>query len=151
VSSIEVRAMRAEDLRAIAELSLRCFPDHGWWSVEELQDELQRSHSEAWVAEIDTNVVGFTIAWFAGDDGELLTIATDPGERRRGTARVLLSRLMRSTVERAVRSLTLEVRPSNLAARALYESLGFALTDLRPRYYVDGEDALVMVWTPSAP
>jgi [ribosomal protein S18]-alanine N-acetyltransferase len=37
----------------------------------------------------------------------------------------------------------LEVRPSNLAARALYGSLGFAETGVRPRYYGD-EDALLM-------
>ena len=37
----------------------------------------------------------------------------------------------------------LEVRPSNLAARALYGSLGFTETGVRPRYYGD-EDALLM-------
>jgi ribosomal-protein-alanine N-acetyltransferase len=38
----------------------------------------------------------------------------------------------------------LEVRPSNAAARALYERAGFRDAGLRARYYQDGEDALVM-------
>jgi ribosomal-protein-alanine N-acetyltransferase len=39
----------------------------------------------------------------------------------------------------------LEVRPSNLAARALYESFGFKEVGRRPRYYDDTqEDALLL-------
>ena len=49
-------------------------------------------------------------------------------------------------VERAVRSLTLEVRPSNDPACTLYEEAGFEVIARRPRYYSDGEDALFMVW-----
>ena len=40
---------------------------------------------------------------------------------------------------------TLEVRPSNAGALALYEGEGFAAAALRPRYYTDdGEDALIL-------
>jgi len=41
--------------------------------------------------------------------------------------------------------LLLEARPSNLPALALYGSLGFAQTGLRPGYYADPiEDAILM-------
>jgi ribosomal-protein-alanine N-acetyltransferase len=40
----------------------------------------------------------------------------------------------------------LEVRFSNVPARRFYEGLGFAEAGCRPRYYLDGEDALVMVF-----
>ena len=44
---------------------------------------------------------------------------------------------------------TLEVRPSNIAARRLYEKYGFALAGIRPRYYSDdNEDALIMTTPP---
>jgi len=41
-------------------------------------------------------------------------------------------------------SLTLEVRESNVAAIALYDSLGLSRVDRRAHYYPDGEDAVVM-------
>jgi len=39
----------------------------------------------------------------------------------------------------------LEVRRSNRGARNMYESYGFAEIGVRPRYYEDGEDAVVML------
>jgi ribosomal-protein-alanine N-acetyltransferase len=48
-------------------------------------------------------------------------------------------------------SYTLEVRPSNPAAIALYERFGFVSAGTRPRYYADtGEDALIMWRTEEA-
>ena len=46
---------------------------------------------------------------------------------------------------RGVSAMTLEVRVSNLTARALYASMGFASAGIRPDYYEDnGEDAVIM-------
>jgi ribosomal-protein-alanine N-acetyltransferase len=57
----------------------------------------------------------------------------------------MLEELFRVTAEDAQRGYTLEVRISNVAAIALYESLGFARRGLRRGYYTDNrEDALVM-------
>ena len=41
-------------------------------------------------------------------------------------------------------ALTLEVRVSNTPAQALYERFGFESAGVRPRYYENVEDALVM-------
>jgi ribosomal-protein-alanine N-acetyltransferase len=54
--------------------------------------------------------------------------------------------LIESAQGRAVRRMTLEVRPSNTAALGLYGKFGFHIEGRRPRYYSDGEDALIM-WT----
>jgi ribosomal-protein-alanine N-acetyltransferase len=40
--------------------------------------------------------------------------------------------------------LILELRASNVPARALYEQAGFVVAGRRPRYYPGGEDALLM-------
>jgi ribosomal-protein-alanine N-acetyltransferase len=64
-----------------------------------------------------------------------------PERRRRGHARTLVNAAL-AAFPRA-RRVHLEVRPSNSAARALYETLGFSPTGLRRRYYGD-EDALLM-------
>ena len=57
----------------------------------------------------------------------------------------LLGALERFGEENGSISLTLEVRPSNAAAIALYLKYGYEQVGRRPRYYSDnGEDALIM-------
>jgi ribosomal-protein-alanine N-acetyltransferase len=75
--------------------------------------------------------------------GELhiTTIAVKPEYRRRGHARALIGAALDSYPNAS--HAHLEVRPTNVEAIALYESLGFRKTGRRPRYYGD-EDALLM-------
>jgi ribosomal-protein-alanine N-acetyltransferase len=72
-----------------------------------------------------------------------MNIAVEEPLRRRGIGSALLAAL----IERAgsEESYTLEVRPSNPGAIALYERFGFRTAGTRPRYYRDtGEDAVIM-------
>jgi ribosomal-protein-alanine N-acetyltransferase len=75
-----------------------------------------------------------------------MTLAVHPGFRRRGIAELLLLDLFDQARHRGARRLTLEVRPSNTAAQRLYRKYGFSVEGRRPRYYSDGEEALIM-WT----
>lgn len=80
-------------------------------------------------------------------EAELLRIAVAPGARRKGLARELLRRCEAALEELGIRWLRLEVRVSNVAARALYEREGWAFEGLRPAYYRNGEDAaLYLKW-----
>ena len=78
---------------------------------------------------------GMVLARVAADEAEILTLAVAPA-------------LLEAAAARAARAgaaaLFLEVSAANAAARALYESCGFARVGLRTRYYSDGADALVM-------
>jgi ribosomal-protein-alanine N-acetyltransferase len=91
---------------------------------------------------------GFALARLAGPEAELLTLAVSPLARRRGLATRLLHRLFRRTAEAGAEEMFLEVAVPNLAARALYERLGFVETGRRPRYYTRSSgppvDALVL-------
>lgn len=144
---IELRRLAALEIDEVAALSARCFPGSGFTAAE-LAGELERAFAEVWVARDDARIAGYAVAWFVGDDGEVLTLGTDPHARRRGLGRALVARLQLSARERGVRSLTLEVRESNAAARALYDDAGFETVGVRRRYYADGEDARVMTWRP---
>jgi len=75
--------------------------------------------------------------------GELhiTTIAVRPEYRRRGHARALIGAALGAFPDAS--HVHLEVRPTNVEAIALYESLGFSETGRRPRYYGD-EDAVLM-------
>ena len=72
-----------------------------------------------------------------------MTLAVRPERRRRGLGQALVEAALADPASAGARRVYLEVRPSNLAARALYGSLGFTETGVRPRYYGD-EDALLM-------
>ncbi|HET8794956.1 MAG TPA: GNAT family N-acetyltransferase, partial [Arthrobacter sp.] len=56
----------------------------------------------------------------------------------------LLTMLIDAARERGMADVMLEVRSDNPRARALYERFGFEQIHVRPRYYRDGADALVM-------
>ena len=84
------------------------------------------------------------LAQAAADESEILTLAVYPGQRRRGIGSLLLRTAMDRAAARGAVSMFLEVAVTNHAARALYDSHGFIEAGLRPRYYSDGTDALVL-------
>ena len=80
-------------------------------------------------------------AQIAPDEREILNLAVDPAERRRGVARKLLETELR----RAKMQWFLEVRASNPSAIKLYESAGFREAGRRESYYRNpAEPGIVM-------
>lgn len=79
----------------------------------------------------------------AAGEAELLRIAVAPSARRSGLGRALLRASEAGLGAAGIRHLYLEVRVSNAAARALYEAEGWRSAGTRPRYYRDGEDAVL--------
>ncbi|HEY4103282.1 MAG TPA: ribosomal protein S18-alanine N-acetyltransferase [Polyangiaceae bacterium] len=112
----------------------------------ELEAELTREIALPWVVRAEGgNIAGFLLAWSVADELHLLELAVSPERRRQGFARALLGHLMEHARAARKRLLLLEVRRSNEAAIALYESFGFSVTGVRRGYYSDtDEDALEM-------
>jgi [ribosomal protein S18]-alanine N-acetyltransferase len=131
------------DLPAIVAVA-RLAPAVGW-SPATFAAELARADRRWVVAEVDGVVVGAGgVADLAGD-AHVLTVAVVPEARRRGTATRLVRHLVAVAVEELGSArITLEVRRSNAAARALYAGCGFGEAGVRPGYYADGEDAVVL-------
>ena len=65
--------------------------------------------------------------------------------RRKGIAYELLNKIERELVSHEIKKVLLEVRESNISARALYYKKGYADIFVRKKYYHDGENAVVMV------
>ena len=84
---------------------------------------------------------GYGGIWCIDETAELIRIAAR--KPRRGTGVALLELLIKAAAERGCERMTLEVRESNLPARALYERFGFEEIAVRPGYYVN-EDAIIM-------
>ena len=74
-------------------------------------------------------------------EAELLRIGVAEHLRRGGHGRRLLRLSQAQLARLGVEVLHLEVRVSNTAARALYESEGWVYQGLRKAYYRDGESA----------
>ncbi len=99
------------------------------------------------VAEIDGRIVGYVCGVVRRDGyGHIVSICVDPEFRRRGIGRALME-----SIERVFREVfgvcryRLEVRVSNTPAIKLYEKLGFKIVRKLESYYLDGEDAYLMI------
>ncbi len=140
-----IRPLGYADLPQVIAIERRAFPTP--WSLAMFVLELSKPSSVC-LAAVDAAggheaLAGYLVCSRYADVWHLMNIAVDPASVRRGIG----SALMRSLLQAAGpdQSYTLEVRPSNPAAIALYERFGFVPAGTRPRYYADtGEDALVM-------
>lgn len=89
-------------------------------------------------------LLGFLIARFLTPECELENIVVSPATRRKGIGMQMLDALKMAASETNCESVFLEVRESNEAARAFYESVGFTLDGRRKSYYSNPlEDAIL--------
>lgn len=114
------------------------------WSARDFRDCVA-SGVPFLVAETVDGVAGYVVARDAADEGEILNLAVAPAWHRRGVGRALVARVLAALAGRGVTQVFLEVRASNVAARALYEGVGFREVSRRARYYRRPvEDAVVL-------
>lgn len=133
--------MAYSDLPSVLAIERAAFPSP--WSAAMFVLEMSRSASTCLVAERQGSVAGYVACSLMADDWHLTNLAVDPALRRAGIGIALMEALLESLPERA--RITLEVRPSNESAIALYRRFGFLVAGRRRHYYADtGEDALVM-------
>jgi ribosomal-protein-alanine N-acetyltransferase len=93
----------------------------------------------------EEEVLGFAVTVLIPPQAELETIAVAPSAQHQGIASRLFLEMIGGLKEARVTEVTLEVRESNRAARALYHSLGFVAIGCRRGYYADPEeDALLL-------
>lgn len=114
------------------------------WNEALVADELPRGDRSWWAAYEGETLVGYAGGWIVDGQVQILKVGVDPAMRRRGIARGLLARVAADARDLGASSCSLEVRASNAGAQALYAALGLASLGVRPRYYSDGEDAVIM-------
>ena len=83
----------------------------------------------------DGEVLGYVVAWFVADEGEIANLAVAPAGWGRGIGRALLDAALSEARARTASAVYLEVRDSNERARRLYRSRGFEEVGRRRRYY----------------
>lgn len=161
---LRIRPMSAGDIDAVMVLEHASFPEPWPRSLYEREIKNDRYSRYLIVEPIrPTPSLPTLLAqggyWLMVEEAHIVTIAVDPAWRGHGLGKWLLLTLMDDARQRGAESVTLEVRPSNQSARALYEHVGFVQTGQRKRYYPNGEDALILelarvhqpdVWHPLA-
>ncbi len=145
-----VRAVPLEQghIPALAEIERECFSEP--WSGNALSEELDNP-AACFLTAVSPlgEPMGYLGLHIASDEGMIADLAVSSAHRRRGVGSALLDRAKGIAAERGLARLTLEVRPSNEAAVALYRREGFALVGIRPGVYSrPTEDAAVYAWIP---
>ena len=145
MADIIIRRMTADDLDAVVAIERASFARP--WTRADYEGELTRNAAARYlVAEKDGEVAGFAGAWIILDESHITNIAVAEPYRRQGIGAAVTRALLQYLSNLGAAYATLEVRESNLAARHMYERLGFIRVGRRKRYYEDnGEDAFLMV------
>lgn len=140
---IDYEEMKLEHIPAVACLERENFSLP--WSENALCSELSNPLSLWLVALNAGQVMGYVGAQIVPDEADMMNLAVDEKYRRTGIGKALVDLLVEKLQSRGVRSLTLEVRVSNLPAITLYEGMGFSVVGKRPGYYQKPkEDALIL-------
>lgn len=140
---MRVRPARQADLPAVVAIEQASFGDP--WPPESFASLLERDSAWFAVAEVPEGVVGYAVVFLVADEAEIANIAVHESVRRRGVGAALLDASLAAARAHGAGNVYLEVRPSNVAARALYESRGFVQIGVRRRYYRRPvEDAIVL-------
>ena len=172
---LELKPLTTEQLDAVVELDQLCFGGLWTRSgyereldspssqllVLEAQPASKDSGYQGWSSEVLTqnsitadslanpnhqnSLIGLGCFWSILEEAHITILAVHPDYQRQGLGQLLLYALLRDAIQLKLEWATLEVKPSNQAARSLYQKFGFTEAGRRRRYYKDtGEDALIL-------
>jgi ribosomal-protein-alanine N-acetyltransferase len=116
------------------------------WTGGNFGDSLRAGY-QCWTWRLGNELLGYFVLLVAAGEGHLLNLSVAAARQRCGHGSELLKEAMRLARSRGAERIFLEVRPSNLAAKALYGRFGFHEVAVRPAYYPahgGREDALVL-------
>ena len=141
-----IRHAISEDLQRLIEIASHSATAAQWSAAEYERlfapDSLQ--NRTVLVIEEQSVVAGFIVGRQVGPEWEIENIAVTGPARRRGLGTRLLGGFMEFVRSRGGSQVFLEVRESNVAARALYEKWAFREAGRRKMYYENPtEDALI--------
>lgn len=143
--SVKIVPMTADHLEELEKLERICFSRP--WSRKMLAEELENQCAAFLVAEdsVSGRVLGYAGLMVVADEGYITNVAVFPEYRRQGIAAQILQVFLQFAAANHLAFLTLEVRPSNAAAIALYQGFGFGEVGRRKNYYdLPKEDALIL-------
>jgi ribosomal-protein-alanine N-acetyltransferase len=143
--NLVIRPVEAADLDELVDIERTTFSDP--WTRGGFASALTVDGAVVLCARERDQVLGYVVAWFVVDEGQIANLAVRESARRSGVGGALLDATLTEARRKGVSRVTLEVRAANAAALALYRSRGFEAVGRRRAYYRSPvEDAVVLRW-----
>ncbi|MDO8558845.1 MAG: GNAT family N-acetyltransferase [bacterium] len=135
---VKIRKFLAKDLEQVLAISRSSFIEP--WP----QDEFEKYPDGSFVAEDEGKVAGFVIGKI-GRRGILKLIAVNPAYRDKGVGKSLIDHILKYFKESGVKEAVARSRFHNEAGCSFLKSFGFEIVKTIKNYYLDGEDAYLMI------
>jgi ribosomal-protein-alanine N-acetyltransferase len=140
-----MRSATEDDLASLIEIEgkIHVAP----WNRDGFASELTKSFSRFLVLtddDTDSVIAGYIVVEVLFEEAQILNVGVDLPYRGLGFAKRMIRQAVNDAMRQGVKTVSLEVRKSNAAAIALYQSLQFAILQVRKSFYSNGEDAYQM-------
>jgi len=139
-----IRAMSDADITGVMKIESRAyaFP----WTAGIFRDCIGAGYC-CHVVERNAEIIAYAVMSVAAGESHILNVCVSPDLRGEGYGYALIDKLFALARQLDADMMFLEVRPSNAAARRLYDKLGFNEIGVRRDYYPADhgrEDALIL-------
>ena len=138
---MNIRNAQLSDISKIYNIEKKVFVNS--WTKDSILQELKRKNNSInLICELDKNLIGYFFSHIIGNEIHILNLAIDIEFQHKGNGKAFFYIIFKNYLKYA--DVFLEVKRTNFPAINLYLGFGFEEIDFRERYYIDGEDALVM-------
>ncbi|AGL01768.1 ribosomal protein S18-alanine N-acetyltransferase [Desulfoscipio gibsoniae] len=144
--NVTFEQMQIKHLDQIMQIENLSFPTP--WTKNAFEYELRENDFAHYIVALAGGriVAGYAGMWVVLDEAHVTNIAVHRDQRGHGLGIALMLELFKRAIMLGVQRMTLEVRPSNAPARALYAHLGFKEQGLRKNYYSDTKEDAIIMW-----
>ncbi len=122
------------------------------WSMQSIVNQINNKNAYNRAIIIDTifsssntsGLVGYIFGYRVLSDLYITNICIHPNFLKKKLASFMLENLLHDTRHLNIKTIFLEVRKSNFAAKALYDKFNFVEDGERKNFYSDGESAIML-------
>jgi ribosomal-protein-alanine N-acetyltransferase len=145
-STFSLRPATTEDLARVLQIEKQVHVAP--WVEDHFCAELTKPYSHFLLLtddETDADIIGYIVFWMMFDECQILNVVVDLPHRGQGFAKQMIRKAALIAAKNDISKIVLDVRKSNTPAIQLYQSLNFAITNVRKSFYGNGEDAYHMI------
>ena len=140
-----IRKMKIKDLDKVMLLENLTFSQP--WSREAFEAEISKNELANYIViELNKEIIGYGGIWYIVGEGHITNIAIHSDFRKKGYGKLLVEAIINNAKNESIKSMTLEVRRSNIAAISLYKKFGFYEFGVRKKYYSDNNEDAIIMW-----
>ncbi len=142
MEEVYIRKMDKKDVDAVYGLEQSIFRGTAW-SKNSILYAVSNKTAYNFVMELDNNIIGYIFLRIIDAEAHILNFAIDRRFQKKGFGKKLLEYGIDFIKKYRCMEIYLEVREDNIAARALYEKIGFESVFIRDKYYADNGNAVI--------